>query len=232
LRINREAFAMPKLSHSLPKYRRHRATGQAIVTLAGRDHYLGPYGTALSRSEYDRVIAEWVSQGRPDGTEPLAVDVTVNELLAAYLRFAKGYFVRNGATTSEFDCIRYAMKPLKELYGRTLVKDFGPLALKAVRQKMIDAGWVRTSVNHQVGRVRRIFKWGVENELVPSSVLHGLQAVAGLQYGRTEAKESNPVKPVPEAFVDAVLPHVEVRPAVSRTMYVKLSSPKNATAGV
>jgi hypothetical protein len=32
---------------SFPKYRKHKASGQAVVTLAGRDHYLGPRGTAI-----------------------------------------------------------------------------------------------------------------------------------------------------------------------------------------
>ena len=31
---------MPLLSHSTPKYRHHKASGQAIVTLDGRDFYL------------------------------------------------------------------------------------------------------------------------------------------------------------------------------------------------
>ena len=35
---------MPKLSNSAPKYRKHRASGQAVVTLNGRDFYLGPQG--------------------------------------------------------------------------------------------------------------------------------------------------------------------------------------------
>ncbi len=37
---------MPRLSESsLPTYRKHRHSGQAVVTLSGEDHYLGPYGT-------------------------------------------------------------------------------------------------------------------------------------------------------------------------------------------
>ena len=40
----------------VPSYRRHRATGQAVVTLCGRDHYLGKWNTAASRAEYDRLI--------------------------------------------------------------------------------------------------------------------------------------------------------------------------------
>jgi hypothetical protein len=103
---------MPKSSKSLPTYRRHKPSGLAVVSLAGRDYYLGPYGTKPSRSEYDRLLAEWITQGRPEAGELRASDMTVNELLAAYLRFAKGYFGREGKTTSEFKCIRYAMKPV------------------------------------------------------------------------------------------------------------------------
>ena len=48
---------MPKLTYSLPKYRKHRASGQAVVTLNGRDFYLGPHGSKVSKMEYDRLIA-------------------------------------------------------------------------------------------------------------------------------------------------------------------------------
>jgi len=56
-----------------------------------------------------------------------------------------------------------------------------------------------------------MFAWGVENELVPSSIFHGLQAVKGLRRGRSEARESKPVKPVPDAYILAVLPHVSTQ---------------------
>lgn len=55
---------MPRLKDSLPKYRKHRASGQAVVTLGGRDFYLGPHGTKASRREYDRLIAEYLASGR------------------------------------------------------------------------------------------------------------------------------------------------------------------------
>ena len=44
---------------SVPGYRKHRPTGQAVVTLSGQDFYLGPHGTKTSQAEYDRVVAEW-----------------------------------------------------------------------------------------------------------------------------------------------------------------------------
>jgi hypothetical protein len=45
---------MPKLIHPVPKYRRHKQSGQAIVTISGRDHLLGPHGSQASQLEYDR----------------------------------------------------------------------------------------------------------------------------------------------------------------------------------
>jgi integrase len=97
---------------------------------------------------------------------------------------------------------------VKHLYGDTAVTHFGPLALKAVRQEMVKLGWAHSHINPQVGRIRRMFKWGVGNEMVPPSILHGLQAVAGLRRGKTEAREREPVRPVPEALVNAIKDHV------------------------
>jgi hypothetical protein len=55
---------MPKLISGNPKYRRHRASGQAVVTLSAKVHYLGPYGSKASKAEYDRLIRR-VARGRP-----------------------------------------------------------------------------------------------------------------------------------------------------------------------
>ncbi len=59
-----------------------------------------------------------------------------------------------------------------------------------------------------MGRIRRMFKWGISEERVSASVLTRLQSVAGLKAGRCDAKESRPVQPVPEADIAAVKPHV------------------------
>ena len=51
-------------SKTPPAYRKHKRSGQAVVTLSGKDVYLGPHGTKASRIEYDRVIGEWLANGR------------------------------------------------------------------------------------------------------------------------------------------------------------------------
>ena len=44
-----------------PSYRLHKQSGQAIVTLNGRDHLLGRHGTPESKDKYNRLIAEWIA---------------------------------------------------------------------------------------------------------------------------------------------------------------------------
>jgi hypothetical protein len=34
---------MPRLTHINPSYRKHRASGQGVVTIGGTDFYLGPW---------------------------------------------------------------------------------------------------------------------------------------------------------------------------------------------
>ena len=189
----------------VPSYRRHKPTGQAVVTINGQDIYLGKWNTAASRAEYDRLIAEFLANGRQLRNES---DTTVVEVINAYRKFAERYYRKNGCVTREYGCIKEALKIVRELYGRTTANEFGPLALKAVRQRMIDKGWSRGYINKSIGRIRRCFKWAVENELVRPDMYHGLMAVSGLRKGRSEAREPAPVQPVDDATVQATLPHL------------------------
>jgi integrase len=201
---------VPASSPRTPSYRHHKPTGQAVVSLNGRDIYLGRFGTPKSQAEYDRLLAEWLANGRQlAGPEPgIGSDLTVNELLVAYLAFADSYYVKNGKPTSESASIRVTIRPLRQLYGDTLARDFGPLRLKSVRQVMVDTGLCRNEVNKRTGRLVRVFKWAVAEGILPPSVHHGLMAVVGLRRGRADVRESRAVKPVPDAFVDAIRPFV------------------------
>ena len=55
---------MRGISKTPPKYRKHRSSGQAIVTLEGKGFSFGPHGTIANRLEYDRLIGEWLTNGR------------------------------------------------------------------------------------------------------------------------------------------------------------------------
>ena len=82
---------MPVKNH-IPSYRHHRSSGQAIVTINGKDLYLGKYKLPESRTEYQRVINEWLTRHR---THPVAEPqdgLTIAEVVLAYLDFAKTYY--------------------------------------------------------------------------------------------------------------------------------------------
>jgi len=71
---------MPKLVEATPKYRCHKASGQAIVTFQGHDFYLGPWNSRISHSEYDRIVAEYLAGGRQPPPLSEAADLTVVEI--------------------------------------------------------------------------------------------------------------------------------------------------------
>lgn len=199
---------MPKLTQSLPKYRKHRSSGQAIVTLSGRDYYLGPHGSKASKQEYDRLIAEWLAAGRRRPDAPKDSPVTVMEVINHFWRHARVYYVKQAKPTSEQLIYRGILKDLKQLYGRQLAEDFGPLALKALRQVWIDRGHSRETINKNVRRVVHIFRWATSEEIIPPAIHQALKTVQGLAAGRSKAKESDGVKPVDVSIVEATIPHL------------------------
>ncbi len=190
-----------------PKYRLHKAKGLAVVTIGGRDIYLCKYGSAASKSEYRRLVAEHLRSG---GACPLdrQRDISVAEVMVAYVRFAKSYYRKNGESTREYEMIRECCRIIKPLYGRSPAVEFGPLRLKTVRQAMIEADHSRKYINKNVGRVRRMFKWAAAEEMIPASVPQALAMVTGLRRGRSEARETAPILPVDDATVEATLEHL------------------------
>jgi integrase len=193
------------MSRKVPSYRLHKASGQAVVTLNGRDFYLGKFGTPASKSEYDRITSEWLSGGRQGIGD---TDLSIAELCTAFLKYATEYYRKHDAPTSEVANIKRALRPLMDIYGDSPARSFGPLALQAIRQKFIEADLSRRTVNDQTRRITRMFKWGAANQMVPAEIHSALTKVSGLSRGRSQARETARIGPVAEAYVDAIRPHV------------------------
>jgi len=131
--------------------------------------------------------------------------ITVAELVLAYRKFAATYYA---APSTEGTQIRLAMRPLTERYGHPFARDFGPLSLKAIREVWIEARLARKYINQRVGRIVRAWGWAVENELVPAECWQALKAVKGLRAGRSDAKETSAVRPVPDVIFVATLAEI------------------------
>ncbi|MCP4248842.1 MAG: site-specific integrase [bacterium] len=190
-----------------PKYCLHKATGQAFVWIGGRNHYLGSYDSAESREEYDRLVGMWLANNRR--LPSAEMDRTVSEVLEAFWEHAKVYYRRpDGTKTNEQNNLWRVIDKLDRMFGTTLANDFTPSRVHEIREAWIKAGHVRSQINRNTERVKRIFAWAVEYELVKPDVHHGLRSVTNLKAGRCAAKESEPVLPVEWERVEAVKPHV------------------------
>lgn len=193
----------------MPSYRLHKATGRAVVTIGGKDVYLGQYGTVESRLRYSNVVAEFTVTGRvPDPGPPEPAETTVSDVIAAYWLHAEGYYLKHGKPTAELHAVKTVLRPVRSLFGDEPATAFGPVKLKEIRRRWIKAGHTRGTINRNAQRIVRVFRWAASEELIPASVPQALATVPGLRRGRTEAKESQPVRPVDLGTVERTIAHL------------------------
>lgn len=178
-----------------PKFRHHKASGQGFVELNGHRHYLGRFDLPETAEAYHRLVAEWIANGR---SLPVVQDViTIMEVLARYLDHAKArYRTSDNEPSREHDNFRRALRPVRRLYGNTKAVEFGPRALRTIRQLFIEAGNRRSGINSQVRRIKAVFKWAVGEQLVPPHIYGALCAVEGLKQGHPGVLEPQRVLPV------------------------------------
>ncbi len=206
---------MPKLRNAIPSYCLHKQSGRGMSRLSGKDKlFPGPHGSPESRAAYDQFVAQWLANGRrlPGLAAPaLSENVsapTVDEILLKFLDFARAHYADRGSGTSEVSNLKDAIRPLQKLFGTEAAREIGPKRLKTIQAEMIGSGLSRPGINARVRRIIRVFRWAASEELIPAEVYHGLKTVQGLQRGRTAAGETEPVRPVADAFVDAIRDHV------------------------
>lgn len=214
---------MARLSkNALPSLRLHRASGQGVVTLNGRDFYLGPRAEPACEERYNALLARWISNGRRpiEGARDARADddgITVVELIAKYVEFAEDRYSGRRATVHN---VRRALSVLRTLFGREPVADFGPKALRTYQRALVElpsqhfangtskreGPLARKTINYHTGVVKRMFKWAKNEELIPPSVFEAIRDVPWLRVGETRARETTPVRPISDAIVEATIP--------------------------
>ena len=196
--------------------------------------------------EYDSLVSEWLAgrrvpiapKSRRTRVRPVeAVAPTppatpegpmVAELVLRYLEHADVYYRDEGRPTREVLNLRQAFRALVHLHGRDEAAAFGPRALRGLQRLLVEGyrhprygdqvPLTRPGVNARVKRIRRLFKLGAAEQVVPGEVWHALGSVEAPKRGRTEAAETEPVLPVAESVVLATLPRL----APSAASIVKL----------
>ena len=187
----------------LPKYCLHKASGLAYVRIAGDMHYLGKHGSDASRREYDRIIGEFVANGRQAFRHP--DEILVESLVVRYLDYTEKEVDYSEGTRSR---ITYVLRMLNDLYGKQPVSMFGPTALKTFRQQFIDKELSRNTINGYIGIARQLFTWGGGEEIIPADIASALRIVKDLRRGRTTTVDYDEIEPVSDEIVEKTLPHL------------------------
>ena len=186
-------------------------TGPAVKPLSrSLDVITISASTELRKAELSTIVSP-LNGSLPVGlalrpSVPTSEVITVKELIAKFYQYAQSHYRKNGKSTGTAEGFRPALRPPKKMYGGIRVSDFGPKSLKTLQQAMIKDGLSRRYINDNIERIRRVFRWGVSEELVPVSVFRGLGTVAGLAKGRSGARETAPIGPVSDHDVEATLP--------------------------
>jgi len=152
--------------------------GTAFVRINGKRIYLGKFGSPEAAQNYARCVAEWaISNADPEQAGQPIGSITVDSLAIAYLDHAQ----KNDA--GHYCCIRTCVKILLQLYSGITVSAFTPKCLTAVQHQLTQhigakgKPFSRQYCNELVHRLKRMFRWGVAQELVPPAVADALKYV-------------------------------------------------------
>ncbi len=191
-----------------PSYACHKPTGQAVVTINGRDFYPGLFGSPGSRAEFDRedrrMALKWPSapvpglirgggsHGERAGAWPISRSPTRTTSRPGSRQRSRppfGFLSDHSAnSTATHWPGTSGLSSSRPFARRWLTLAF--VATKSTRER----GGSRDSSSGPSGR-----DWSLRPSII--------QAVTGLRRGRSDVRESEPVKPVPDAFVDAIQPY-------------------------
>jgi integrase len=197
----------------IPSLRLHKSSGLAVVTLNGRDHYLGPHDAPDVQDRYNALVARWIAGGRrplgetdatqPDGTPAL----TVEQMAGRYLAHVETAYRKRGKLTTYGVRVKRVLAALVRMYGPLPAAKFGRKEFASLRNLWVEEPGkggqprARVTVNYYADAIRQAFRWAAEDGLIPASVPAELAVVRRLQKGRSKARET-PARRAPD--MDAV----------------------------
>jgi len=205
----------PRPAPKILRDARGRAYSRWTDPITGqRRRIWGAWGDPEAVRAYRRWAAEWIA----GGGELTGPTVSVARLILRYLDYAEQHYRKHGRVTSEVYGIRAALRAVNDLYGDTPAVEFTPSRLMAVQAEWVRLGLSINTCNDYLHRVVRCWSWGVSRSLVPAAVADALGHVQTLRPGRTTAPAPAPRRAVPDADIEAAIPHLHPDPARQRVL--------------
>jgi integrase len=203
---------MPRLSNRPPQMQRYAGV-KARVSIDGKYHYLGKWGSDKAKAKYNHLIKKWRENQKADSVS-VNDRYLIAELAADYIEHVKTYY---GDGHNRATSLAPMIRCFGLHFGDMWTDEFRPRHLVEARKIWLDRNCSRIYVNRVTREIVRCFKWGVTKEHVPVSVWKALEAVESIDIGRYNVREAPPVEAVPYETVDELLPHLSetVRDMVS-----------------
>jgi integrase len=158
----------------------------------------GPWGTPTARNRVRELLQDYALAGRRLPT-PSSNAPTVAVIALAYSRVAPADEQRR---------VLWIGRLAADVLGSMPAMMLTVPALERVQAAAIARGWARTYVNRQIRRLIRALRWAEGRGMIPRGTCESLSALAPLRAGRTPARETDPVRPVPAEHIDAIRQHV------------------------
>ncbi len=200
--------ACPIMAHQ-PKYRRHTTRDLGFVEHAGkRIYFCGPYGSHQSRGEYYEFLKSLGFRVH-DSAPPIEGAVTLSIMASRFVEWSTSYYP--AGPKSRAVNLQSVLKLLARFTSDIPAVEFTPLRLKEFQAWLVaqtgknKRKLSRRYINDVCSDLRFVFKWAVSEELIPVATYQSLCTVPGLKYGRTEAKETAPRKPIPIETIEATI---------------------------
>ena len=193
---------MPKLKKQDPKNCRDR--NQAFSWYNGKRIYHGVWGSPEAKKNYRRFCTALdESPGLPlrmDGKRRGCA--LISELADGFLNG-----IESQKDKSHVTHFKLAIGYLVDIYGDLPADEFSPKKLKVCRSQMTKTGTLcRRMVNDYTGRIKHIFAWGVEEELVEAKVYDAIRVVKALPKGAPGTFDHPEREDVPEWVIALTLP--------------------------
>lgn len=164
----------------MPSYRLHKPSGRAVVTIHGKDYYLGVHGSTASKAKYEELIKNKVEQ-------------SLQNLTKHYLEHSKEYYRRS----TEVDRIKRAFELFHASVGEMESFQLTKFHLRKFLQACVGYNFCRRYTNQLFACLLRGFKWLSSNDFLAADTYHDLRLVEPLKAGRTNAIDHPVVSPAP-----------------------------------
>jgi integrase len=175
----------------------------------------GEVSVKEARARYQNWLGAEFSKEEIKNPQGEAAKYTVDQLCDDYWAFAQQHYVKAGKPTSFLSQVKCALDRLRAAYGSRRTCDVEAPMIASLRDEMIDSvpdgdggtrPLARGTVNDRLHIIKQAFSWAhAEKGKVSQQVAWSISQVRPLGQGRSRAVEPEPVPPIADAEVAAML---------------------------